>query len=54
MPAAIEVMDLRKSYGETEALRGVSFEVAAARSSTGLRSRTAIAVAIMRAFVEDC
>ncbi|MFZ2051989.1 MAG: ABC transporter ATP-binding protein [Solirubrobacteraceae bacterium] len=28
MQPAIEVLDLRKSYGETEALRGVSFEVA--------------------------
>ena len=28
MQPAIEVNDLRKSYGETEALRGVSFEVA--------------------------
>lgn len=28
MRPAIEVIDLRKSYGETEALRGVSFEVA--------------------------
>src|ERR1700739_29797 len=28
MRAAIEVSDLRKSYGEAEALRGVSFEVA--------------------------
>ena len=30
MPAAIVVSDLRKSYGRIEALRGVSFEVAAA------------------------
>lgn len=28
MQPAIEVIDLRKSYGQTEALRGVSFEVA--------------------------
>jgi ABC-2 type transport system ATP-binding protein len=28
VPAAISVSDLRKSYGQTEALRGVSFEVA--------------------------
>ena len=28
MPSAIVVSDLRKSYGRTEALRGVSFEVA--------------------------
>jgi ABC-2 type transport system ATP-binding protein len=27
-PAAIEVVDLRKSYGDNEAVRGVSFEVA--------------------------
>ena len=29
MPSAIEVRDLRKSFGEIEAVRGVSFEVAA-------------------------
>jgi ABC-2 type transport system ATP-binding protein len=29
VPAAIVVSDLRKSYGQVEALRGVSFEVAA-------------------------
>ncbi len=28
MPAAITVSDLRKSYGEVEAVRGVSFEIA--------------------------
>ena len=31
---AIEVKDLRKTYGEVEAVRGVSFEVA---SGEGLR-----------------
>src|SRR5437899_3853762 len=29
MPAAIHVRDLRKSYGGVEAVRGVSFEIAA-------------------------
>src|SRR5438132_9549933 len=29
MPAAIHVRDLRKSYGAVEAIRGISFEIAA-------------------------
>jgi ABC-type sugar transport system ATPase subunit len=32
---AVEVRDLRKSYGEVEAVRGVTFEVAQGEVMTG-------------------
>ena len=39
--AAIEVRDLRKRYGELEAVRGIDFSRAAAARSSGCSARTA-------------